>query len=94
MKKTSLIIVPLAIILLIIAGAFFYRTYEMNKNVVQTGVTSIPNTYSGTGTKPSAGLGNQEAAGGVSDLTKDLNTTVDDGGANDLQTIKNQAGQL
>jgi hypothetical protein len=105
MKKTTIILIPVVIIILVIAYAFLMRTGELSGSTQPQGTVELPNSYGEDGSRPEAGMGTMESTEGapataadpgsqVSDLDQELSSTADDGGASDLQEIQNDAAGL
>ena len=104
MKKSTIILIPVVIIILVIFGAFLFRTGELNRESSPGGAAELPGASGEALSQPDSGLGSADTVGvsegtgagtdQTDDLQRELDTTADDGGTSDLQNIQNDAAGL
>ncbi len=99
MKKSSILVItiPLVIVVLIIAGVFVMRMVNRpapeSVQLPAAPAAQIPPVAS-NGSKPTVGFGNLQAEDPVSDLSRQFDTTADDGGASAFADIASQSASL
>lgn len=91
MKKPQLVIgIPALVIILVIVAAFVIRATR-GEFVPGDNPSGYQLPFFG-GTRPSGGFGGGSTA--TEDLVKDLQTTVDDGGESEFDSLKKEASGL
>lgn len=98
MKRLPMVIsIPLLVVLLILAVVFFLRTRQVTTTPTPTSSNyQLPES---SGDKPKSGFSSGTSiksgtSGDTEDLTKDLQTTVDDGGASDIKDLQSTSRGL
>ncbi len=98
MKRLPMFIsIPLLVVLLVLAVVFFLRTRQVTTSSTPT--TSTYQLPQSSGDKPKSGFSTGTSTksgtpGDTADLTKDLQTTADDGGASDIKDLQNASSGL
>ena len=95
MKKLPFVIaIPAVIVALLVGTAVVWRIANQSSEVATGG--TIPSTPSTSTTKPSSPFGGLFAPkpANPADLAKELESTVDDGGAAEMESLKQEAASL
>ncbi len=103
MKKGSIIVLPIVIVILLLAGVFVWKAITPPATLTQTG--ALPNNWNGsTGSKPKNPFSFLFNAGptpiptptpaSAAAMNADLQTIGDDGGASDFSSLTSQANGL
>ncbi|MBP9813696.1 hypothetical protein KBC80_00750 [Candidatus Woesebacteria bacterium] len=99
MNKSSIFVIgiPLFIVGIVVVGVFIFRTMERQQasmaTLTQIASDEVP-TLSGEVGKPKSGFADTNTSSGVADLSADLRSIEDDGGASDFSALEAEAAKL
>ncbi len=83
---------------MIVVGVFIFRTMERQQSsmdaMTQLATTDVVPTLKGEAGKPNSGLAETHTTTAVGDLSADLRSIEDDGGASDFSELEAEAAKL
>lgn len=100
MNKSSIFVIgiPLFVVGMVVVGVFIFRTMERQQTsmdaLTQVVTTDVVPTLKGDAGKPNSGFADTSTTTAVGDLSADLRSIEDDGGASDFSALEAEAAKL
>lgn len=83
---------------MVVVGIFIFRTMERQQSsmdaLTQIATTDVVPTLKGEAGKPNSGFADTNVTTGIGDLSSDLRSIEDDGGASDFSALEAEASTL